>query len=133
MQNRSRNSETCFCVCQKRNAFRFTPKRAHLDLRCVTFRFGDYISFVKILGQREGQPIKPDPAIVGQIMAEVPELGREDVVYVGDSNVDMQTGANAGVRTIGVTWGFRSRKELEDCNPSAVVDTVEVLTAEILR
>lgn len=100
--------------------------------KLVVHFFGDF-SFVKILGQREGQPIKPDPAIVGQIMAEVPELSREDVVYIGDSNVDMQTGANAGVRTIGVTWGFRSRKELEDCNPSAVVDTVEALTAEILR
>ena len=50
--------------------------------------FGDF-RFVRILGQREGQPIKPDPAIVEQIMSEIPSLTKEDVVYVGDSNVDM--------------------------------------------
>jgi haloacid dehalogenase superfamily, subfamily IA, variant 1 with third motif having Dx(3-4)D or Dx(3-4)E len=91
------------------------------------------ISFLKILGQREGQPIKPDLAIVAQVMAQAPQLTKEDVVYIGDSNVDMQTGANAGVKTIGVTWGFRSREELEACSPYAVLDTAQELTAEILR
>ena len=94
--------------------------------------FSDF-SFLKILGQREGQPIKPDPAIVGQIMAVDPSIRKEEVVYVGDSNVDMQTGSNAEVRTIGVTWGFRSREELLACNPSALSDTPEQLAEEILR
>lgn len=94
--------------------------------------FGQF-RFLKILGQREGQPIKPDPAIVGQIMAEDPSITVDEVVYIGDSNVDMQTGANAGVRTIGVTWGFRSREELLSCNPSALADTPEQLAQEILR
>lgn len=88
--------------------------------------------FVKVLGQREGQPIKPDPAIVEQIMRSADIQSRDEVVYVGDSNVDMQTGANAGVRTIGVTWGFRTREELEGCSPSAVVDNPEQLLKEIL-
>lgn len=118
-------------------------------------RFFPEIPFLKVLGQREGQPIKPDPQVVFQIMATEPEagphslptdkqpfdpvLGRqslpsdrqtfapEDVAYVGDSNVDMQTGLNAGVRTIGVTWGFRDRAELEAFHPFAVVDTVQEL------
>ena len=93
--------------------------------------FGDY-RFIKILGQREGQPIKPDPAIVEEIMSVDPSLTKDEVVYVGDSNVDMQTGANAHVRTIGVTWGFRGRKELEDYSPSAIVDTPDQLAAAIL-
>ncbi len=100
--------------------------------KLVRHFFGEY-DFVKILGQRDGQPIKPDPAIVGQIMAAVPLVNKSETVYVGDSNVDMQTGANAEVRTIGVTWGFRSREELAACNPSAIVDTAEALTAEILK
>ena len=118
-------------------------------------RFFPEIPFMKVLGQREGQPIKPDPQVVFQIMAGAPEVGPqslptdkqpfdpvlgpqsllsdrqpfapEDVAYVGDSNVDMQTGLNAGVRTIGVTWGFRDRAELEAFQPFAVVDTVQEL------
>jgi len=100
--------------------------------KLVNHFFSDF-SFVKVYGQREGQPIKPDPAIVEQIMSLVPSLDKSQVVYIGDSNVDMQTGANAGVRTVGVTWGFRSREELEGCNPSAVVDTPEQLLNEILK
>lgn len=94
--------------------------------------FGEY-DFVRILGQREDQPIKPDPAIVDQILADVPKVAKEQVVYVGDSNVDMQTGANTEVRTIGVTWGFRSREELASYNPSAIVDSAEALAGEILK
>lgn len=37
---------------------------------------------------------------------------KEEVLYVGDSGVDMQTAVNSGVTSIGVTWGFRDREEL---------------------
>ncbi len=100
--------------------------------KLVKHFFGEY-DFVKILGQREGQPIKPDPAIVDQVLAELPSVTKDETVYVGDSNVDMQTGVNAEVRTIGVTWGFRSREELAAFNPSAIVDTAEALADEILK
>ena len=83
--------------------------------------FGKY-DFVKILGQREGRPIKPDPQIVDEAMEGVPGIRKDDVIYVGDSNVDMETGINAGVRTIGVTWGFRTREELEAYSPHALID-----------
>ena len=99
--------------------------------KLVSHFFGEY-DFVKILGQRDGQPIKPDPAIVDQILADVPKVAKEQVVYVGDSNVDMQTGANAGVRTVGVSWGFRTREELAAYSPSAIVDTPEELSRVIL-
>lgn len=90
------------------------------------------IKFLKILGQREGQPIKPDPAIVHQIMAERPDIKLDEVMYVGDSDVDMKTGANAEVRTVGVTWGFRTRAELEAGHPWKIADTAEELTSFIL-
>ena len=94
--------------------------------------FGD-IGFLKILGQRKGQPIKPDPAIVHQIMAERPDIQLNEVMYVGDSDVDMKTGANAAVRTVGVTWGFRSREELEAGKPWKIADNAEELTEFILQ
>ncbi len=94
--------------------------------------FGGY-SFVKILGQREGQPIKPDPAIVEQVLEAAGGIGPEDAIYIGDSDVDMQTGLNAGVRTIGVTWGFRTRKELEAYNPWRICDSPAELAKAILE
>ena len=100
--------------------------------KLVKHFFGEY-DFVKILGQREGQPIKPDPAIVDQVLAEVPSVTKVETVYVGDSNVDMQTGSNAAVRTIGVSWGFRGRDELAAYSPSAIVDTPAQLADEILK
>ena len=99
--------------------------------KLVTHFFGQY-SFVRVLGQREGQPIKPDPEIVNQILAAAPGVTKEDTVYVGDSNVDMQTGLNAGVRTIGVTWGFRTREELAAYSPFALADSPAELTELIL-
>ena len=83
--------------------------------------FGD-INFVKVLGQREGFPIKPDAGVVLEIMAETPEIKPEEVLYCGDSDVDMQTGNNAGVRTLAVTWGFRTEEQLQAHNPWKMID-----------
>ena len=83
--------------------------------------FGD-INFVKVLGQREGFPIKPDAGVVLEIMEAADGLRPEEVLYCGDSDVDMQTGNNAGVRTLGVTWGFRSRDQLLAHNPWKLID-----------
>jgi phosphoglycolate phosphatase len=83
--------------------------------------FGKY-DFVRILGQREGKPIKPDPLIVAEAMEGIPGITAEQVVYCGDSDVDMQTGIGAGVKTIGVTWGFRTREELAAYSPYALID-----------
>ena len=93
--------------------------------------FGKF-DWVTVLGQREGFPIKPDPGIVGLCM-QAAGVTKDEVLYVGDSNVDMQTGIGAGVDTVGVTWGFRSREELAAFRPTALVDTPAELEALILR
>ena len=82
------------------------------------------INFLAILGQRENIPAKPDPQVVYEIM-EKAGVERNEIVYIGDSSVDMQTGANAGVTTIGVCWGFRPRTELEAYNPSLIAEQAE--------
>lgn len=84
------------------------------------------IRFVKVMGQREGVPVKPDPIIVFDIM-EAAGVGKEDVLYVGDSGVDMQTAHNAGVDAVAVSWGFRPRTELEAFRPLAIIDRAEEL------
>ena len=90
------------------------------------------IRFSAILGQREGVNIKPDPQIVYDIL-KVAGANKEDVFYIGDSGVDMQTGVNAGVETCGVTWGFRTRAELESFHPQYIMDSVEELKQIIMK
>ena len=97
----------------------------------VTHYFPE-VAFVKVLGQREGKPIKPSPEIVEEIMEAAGVTDKEEVAYIGDSDVDMMTGANAGVRTIGVTWGFRSKEELLEHKPWRTVDTPQELSGCLL-
>ena len=84
------------------------------------------IDFVEILGQREGINVKPDPSIVFDILQKA-NLSKENVLYVGDSGVDMQTAINAGVDAVGVTWGFRPQAELESFRPMGLIDKAEDL------
>lgn len=93
--------------------------------------FGE-INFVKVLGQRDGYPIKPDAGVVFEAMKSAPDIAKDDVLYCGDSDVDMQTGNNAGVRTLGVTWGFRTREQLEANNPWKIIDTVPEIVSSVM-
>lgn len=79
------------------------------------------ISFDLVLGHREGIPAKPHPQIVDDIIAHTGVL-KEEILYVGDTSVDMQTAENAGVDVVGVSWGYRPRKELATHNPLALID-----------
>ncbi len=77
---------------------------------CVEQFFPD-CRFHCVYGKREGINKKPDP--VGALeIAEKMGLTVDEIAYVGDTATDMQTGSRAGMKTIGVTWGFRKREEL---------------------
>lgn len=80
------------------------------------------VPWVAVMGNREGIPAKPDPSIVFNILADYP-TPKSEVLYVGDSGVDMETARRACLDSCGVTWGFRSRRELEAGNADFVVDT----------
>lgn len=88
--------------------------------------------FTSIFGQREGKPIKPDPEIIHEI-TKAAGVDIDETIYCGDSDVDMQTGINAGIRTIGVTWGFRTRDELESYSPWMLVDSPEEISEAIMQ
>lgn len=92
-------------------------------LKLVRYYFPE-IKFEAVYGQRDGIPPKPDPAIVNEIIS-LTGMEKSEVLYVGDSGVDMQTAANSGITACGVTWGFRSRAELESNNPAYIVDKAE--------
>lgn len=84
------------------------------------------IRFAAVFGQREGVPTKPDPTVVHDILTET-GVTPDEVMYVGDSDVDMQTARNAGVTAVGVTWGFRPRVELAALHPAYLIDQAEEL------
>lgn len=88
--------------------------------------------FVRILGQRDNKPIKPDPKIINEAMSALPGIKVEEVIYCGDSDVDMQTGINAGVKTIGAAWGFRTREELKAYNPWLLAENPAEISAALL-
>ena len=68
--------------------------------------------FPFIQGAVDGLPVKPDPILLHRLMER---MGADPAVtlFVGDSNVDIQTAKNGGLTSCGVLWGFRSRQELE--------------------
>lgn len=77
--------------------------------------------FKVIAGQKEGVPAKPDPAVIHHILSQTGIPGSE-TLYVGDSGVDMQTAANSGITSVGVTWGFRPRRELEESGANHIAE-----------
>lgn len=77
--------------------------------------------FNRVSGEKIGVKRKPDKE--GAILtAEDLDIDPKECLYIGDTNTDMKTGIAAGMDTVGVTWGFRDREELESYNPKYVID-----------
>lgn len=95
-------------------------------------RYFPEIRFCAVLGQRDGVPVKPHPAIVENIMQASGINDKQDIMYIGDSTVDMNTARNAGVESVAVSWGFCPRVQLEACAPAHIADTAEELSAILL-
>ncbi len=77
--------------------------------------------FDELQGMIDESTRKPNPQGALMIADRAGVLPAE-CMYVGDTNTDMQTGNRAGMYTIGVTWGFRSRKELEENHAHVIID-----------
>ena len=105
-------------------------KFQHGTDRLVAKFFGD-IDFVAVEGNREGAPLKPDPAIINNILRKAGIEGN-DAVMIGDSGIDIRTAAAAGIDSIGVSWGFRFAEELYEAGATNVATTMEELERELL-
>ena len=91
-------------------------------------RFFPDIRFAAVLGQREGIPLKPDPAVAEEILT-LTGVARDEALFVGDSGIDILTAQAAGIRSAGVAWGFRARAELEEAGADHIVERAEELLA----
>ncbi len=77
-------------------------------------------------GEREGLPRKPAPDMVLQVLKQL-SVSPEKALLVGDSEIDIQTAARAGIDCCAVTWGFRTAEYLQKLQPEMMADTVEEL------
>lgn len=96
----------------------------HAAVEKLIHKFFHDIPWSAVEGNKEGVPVKPDPSVVFEILGKVPTR-KTNVLFVGDSGVDMETARRACVDSCGVTWGFRSVRELRDNHADNIVDNPE--------
>lgn len=82
--------------------------------------------FDYVQGQRDEIPRKPDPAGICHA-AKALGVPMEECLYIGDSEVDVHTGKNAEVKTVCVSWGFRTKEELKAAGAEYIIDKAEEL------
>lgn len=84
--------------------------------------------FQAVAGEREGVRRKPAPDTVNTVMTQL-GLVPAQVVYVGDSEVDVATAANVGCDCIAVTWGYRSVETLCAAGATLLASSTDELEA----
>ncbi len=105
-----------------------TSNKYHAAVERIISHYFPETPFAAVLGHQEGMPSKPDPSIVFAALNICP-TPKADVLYVGDSAVDMETARRACVESVGVAWGFRPVAELRRAYADHIAtDPDEVLT-----
>ncbi len=84
------------------------------------------------MGERDDVPRKPAPDAANAILAHF-GTDKSRAIYIGDSDVDLQTAKNAGIDCAWVSWGFRRRNELGECVPPHAFDTPAALGTFLLE
>jgi phosphoglycolate phosphatase len=87
-------------------------------------------SFDIIQGDRPDLPRKPDPASTWEILTEL-DVPPRNAIFMGDSEIDMETALAADCHALGVSWGFRDRRVLEKAGAQRIIDRPEELLALI--
>lgn len=96
-------------------------------VEAIVPRFFPDVHWAALEGQKQGVPVKPDPSIVFEILTKCP-TPKADVLYVGDSGVDIETARRACVDNVGVPWGYRPVRELKAAYADRIVDNpMEIL------
>ncbi len=96
-------------------------------VRLIGHFFPD-IDWAVVSGHKDGVPTKPDPSVVFEILTVVP-TPKLQVLYVGDSGVDIETARRACIESVGVTWGFRPVSELKAFYADHIVSSPDAILA----
>ncbi len=92
--------------------------------------FGDRLDYA--IGPSDGVRCKPYPDMAEEALKAL-GVEKKDAVFVGDSEVDVQTGLNAGLDVIAVSWGFRSREVVIEAGAKMIADDASELEKLILE
>ncbi len=95
------------------------PHRYTVDIVEKLFGKG---TFADVRGMIEGVPAKPDPTSFLDIAAKL-GFTAENTIMIGDSEPDINVANNAGADCIAVTWGYRTREQLEASGAKTIIDT----------
>lgn len=105
-------------------ALAVASNKFHDGTRKLAAHYFPKIRFDVVLGQRPDVPLKPNPQIIRDVM-NITAHTAENTLFVGDSGVDIETAKAANVESVGVTWGFRSRAELQEYGATHIVDNAD--------
>lgn len=83
------------------------------------------------IGETKEVPKKPAPDMIYKALSEL-GIEKQDAVFIGDSDVDVETGINSGVDMITVLWGFRDREELENVGATVFIERPQDLFMHVL-
>lgn len=123
--------EMLACLGRKGLPLAVLSNKPHDSTREVVEKYFPDVPFRHIFGARDDVPVKPHPegALAIARMLDIPPA---EVLYVGDTNTDMQTASGAGMFAAGVLWGFRTAEELREngakillASPSEICDLVD--------
>ena len=92
--------------------------------------FGERIK--SAIGEKPSIRHKPEPDMVFMAMEEM-GADKENSIYIGDSEVDIQTAKNSGIPCISVLWGFKDRKFLENSGATVIVESMEELGERLVN
>ena len=100
--------------------------KVHVAVAPLMAKYFPNIRFDAMIGQREGVPVKPAPQIMFDILKET-GCEPSEALHVGDTATDMQLAHNAGVTPVGVLWGYRPLKELQEAGAKFIIEKPEEL------
>lgn len=105
----------------------FSNKPQELTRLSVEAYFPDH-PFTAVFGQRAGVPLKPDPEVAVKL-GRIFGLPPEEIIFLGDTAVDMETAKRAGNFPVGASWGFRPVMELKNSGAEVIIDRPEEILA----
>lgn len=107
---------------EKRNIrMAILSNKAHQFMPGVVTQYFARWKFEHVIGARQGIPVKPDPTSAREIVGLM-GLKPEEIIYLGDSDVDMYTAIGAGMLPVGAGWGLRGKEELAAAGAAVILD-----------
>ena len=96
--------------------------KSHDITNLIIRHYFKHIDFTDICGQQANVPLKPDPTQILNMASKL-QCSHEEIMFVGDTCVDMQAAKNAGIFAVGVLWGFRDKNELLNNGADAIAES----------